>query len=132
MQESSSSTQPLTPGTSVYKKARKAFLKSAQNRSTGDAQEWSPFRTAEKRYKAKFPPPDLSDVLDLAQIDEWRQKEVENGAWRGRSDAFKVTSVRLKLPSSVNGDPSQPNTRAFVIERVPGELTFIILEYSMF
>ncbi|KAG9318878.1 hypothetical protein JVU11DRAFT_985 [Chiua virens] len=27
---------------------------------------WSPFRAAEKKYKAKCPPPDLSDVLDLA------------------------------------------------------------------
>ena len=27
---------------------------------------WSPFRAAEKKYKARCPPPDLSTVLDLA------------------------------------------------------------------
>lgn len=28
--------------------------------------EWTPFRAAEKRFKVRFPPPDLTDVLDLA------------------------------------------------------------------
>jgi len=28
--------------------------------------EWTPFRAAEKRFKARFPLPDLTDVLDLS------------------------------------------------------------------
>ena len=49
-----------------FKKARRQHYKSTKNRPADVDASWSPFRAAEKKYKARFPPPDLSAVLDLA------------------------------------------------------------------
>ena len=119
----SSSTQLPIPGTPAYKKARKAYLKSTQNRASDDSHDWSPFRKAEKKFKAKFPPPDLSKVLDLALLDERRQKEVEGGIWKGSSDALKVTRIQLKQPTSVRGEPTRSTSRAYILDQVPGMST---------
>ncbi|KAH0827006.1 hypothetical protein J3R83DRAFT_4673 [Lanmaoa asiatica] len=51
-----------------YKKARRQHWKSTKNRPIDVDASWSPFRAAEKKYKARFPPPDLSAVLDLASL----------------------------------------------------------------
>lgn len=51
-----------------HKKARRLHYKSTKNRPVAVDQSWSPFRAAEKKYKARFPPPDLSAVLDLASL----------------------------------------------------------------
>ena len=48
-----------------YKKARRQHWKSTKNRPVNVDAGWSPFRAVEKKYKARFPPPDLSAVLDL-------------------------------------------------------------------
>ncbi|KAJ7582799.1 hypothetical protein C8J56DRAFT_1005720 [Mycena floridula] len=47
------------------KKKQRMLLKSIQNNEQVDRASWTPFRACEKRYKRQFPPPDLSDVLDL-------------------------------------------------------------------
>jgi len=56
------------PSSAAYKKARRQHLKTTKNRGKDVDAEWTPFRAAEKKYKARFPPPDLSHVLDLASV----------------------------------------------------------------
>ncbi|KAN0076875.1 hypothetical protein V8E55_010730 [Tylopilus felleus] len=58
----------MIPATKELKKARRLHWKSTKNRSVDIDQSWTPFRVAEKKYKARFPPPDLSDVLDLVSL----------------------------------------------------------------
>ncbi|KAF8447471.1 hypothetical protein L210DRAFT_3440773, partial [Boletus edulis BED1] len=58
----------LDSNSSEYKKARRQHWKSTRNRQVDVDTSWSPFRAAEKKYKARFPPPDLSAVLDLASL----------------------------------------------------------------
>ncbi|KAF8557347.1 hypothetical protein OG21DRAFT_1494924 [Imleria badia] len=53
--------------TREFKKARRQHWKLTRNRVDVDT-SWSPFRAAEKKYKTRFPPPDLSAVLDLASL----------------------------------------------------------------
>jgi len=48
----------------------------------------TPFRIAEKKFKDKSLPSDLSTVLDLACADPQRAHEVARGRWAGRSDAL--------------------------------------------
>ncbi|KAF9246112.1 hypothetical protein BU15DRAFT_58241 [Melanogaster broomeanus] len=56
------------PASPEYKKARRLHIKTTRNRAHEIDANWTPFRAAEKKFKARFPPPDLSDVLDLASI----------------------------------------------------------------
>lgn len=81
-----------------FKKARRQHYKSNKNRPTDSdsLSEWTAFRAAEKKYKARFPPPDLSNVLDLAALDEARADEVTKGGWSGRPDAIGCTEIGLK------------------------------------
>ncbi|KAF7322908.1 hypothetical protein HMN09_00070300 [Mycena chlorophos] len=51
------------------KQARRQYLNALRNPVDRD---WTPFRAAEKRFKARYPPLDLSDVLDLQEISEPR------------------------------------------------------------
>lgn len=125
--EASTSLRKLIPGTPAYNKARKSHLKSNKNRTAGDSNDWSAFRVAEKQYKAKFPPPDLSEVLDLAILDAERQKEVLDGVWKGTSDALEVSQIQLKLPTPVNGEQIGSTARAFTVNRIPGMYTFSIV-----
>ncbi|KAJ2916008.1 hypothetical protein MD484_g4360, partial [Candolleomyces efflorescens] len=92
----------LDPSSAVYKKARRQFYKATRNRPTVD-QDWTPFRAAEKRFKARFPPPDLSQVLDLAQLDGTRQQELAQGVWKGSASPFEFRT----LPGSSNACPAQ-------------------------
>ncbi|RXW24124.1 hypothetical protein EST38_g1735 [Candolleomyces aberdarensis] len=78
----------LDPNSAAYKRARRQFYKTTKNRPTVD-QDWTPFRAAEKRFKARFPPPDLSNVLDIAQLDESRQQELAQGVWQGSASPFE-------------------------------------------
>lgn len=48
----------------AFKKARRQHIKTTKNRSSDVDATWTAFRAAEKKYKARFPPPDLSTVLD--------------------------------------------------------------------
>ena len=127
----STSMQKLIPGTPAYEKARKSYVKSNKNRTAGDTHDWSAFRIAEKQYKAKFPPPDLSDVLDLAILDEERQKEITDGVWRGSSDALEVKQIRLRMRPPVNGEQIGPTVRAFTVRCIPGTSTIAITEVSL-
>ncbi|KAF7304783.1 hypothetical protein MKEN_01192400 [Mycena kentingensis (nom. inval.)] len=49
------------------KKARKHYEQNMRNKLDHD---WTPFRAAEKRFKARYPPLDLTDVLDLALLHQ--------------------------------------------------------------
>ncbi|KAI0048536.1 hypothetical protein FA95DRAFT_1490649 [Auriscalpium vulgare] len=99
-------TDLLDPASSAYKKARRQHFKTTKNRTHPDA-DWTPFRAAEKKYKARFPPPDLSDVLDLALADAAREQEVEAGVWRGRADAADVRE-------------GGAGCKAYVVPSIPG------------
>jgi alkylated DNA repair protein alkB homolog 1 len=113
-----SNTQDLlNPNSAAYKKARKLHKKTTKNRSETIEAEWTPFRAAEKRYKARFPPPNLSDVLDLALLDDSRLEEVEHGWWRGTTDAVNVREVNLKVASQYR--------RAYVFPEIPGMLDLL-------
>ncbi|KAI0350246.1 hypothetical protein OH77DRAFT_1593714 [Trametes cingulata] len=99
------------PASAAYKKARRKYLKSTRNRPEHVDADWTPFRAAEKKYKARFPPPDLSDVLDLAAADPTRAEEVARGKWKGRADAVPCTEVPLR-----EGD----GRRAYTFPGTPG------------
>ncbi|EGN95446.1 hypothetical protein SERLA73DRAFT_162321 [Serpula lacrymans var. lacrymans S7.3] len=98
------------PTSPAYKKAKKQHIKTTRNRDKEIDLDWTPFRAAEKKYKAKFPPPDLTDVLDLGLLDEKREDEITQGGWRGKSDAVEVEEVPM----------GKAAIRAFVIPRIPG------------
>jgi alkylated DNA repair protein alkB family protein 1 len=86
----------LDPTSREYKRARKHHYKSTKNRAESLDKDWTPFRAAEKEYKARFPPPDLSNVLDLALLDETRSSEIERGGWRGRLETTQVREIGLE------------------------------------
>ncbi|RPD59157.1 hypothetical protein L226DRAFT_553635 [Lentinus tigrinus ALCF2SS1-7] len=92
---SSSAGDIHDPTSQAYKKARRKHWKSTRNRPDHVDADWTPFRAAEKKYKAKFPPPDLSSVLDLATADPSRAEEAARGGWRGRADAVQCTEIPL-------------------------------------
>lgn len=77
----------LDPESSAYKKAKRQYIKATKNRKDITETDWTPFRAAEKKYKARFPPPDLSNVLDLALLDPNRVDEISQGVWTGRANA---------------------------------------------
>ncbi|KAH7343899.1 2OG-Fe(II) oxygenase superfamily-domain-containing protein [Rhizoctonia solani] len=86
-----------------YKKALRHHLKSQQNKAHEDKAPLSAFRAAEKKYKSRFPPPDLSDVLDLAQTGEFDR------GWRGNPDTSRLREVGFK------GDG-----KAYTVDSIPG------------
>ncbi|KAJ7709988.1 hypothetical protein B0H17DRAFT_1030105 [Mycena rosella] len=100
------------PSSPAYKKAKRQYLNSTRNRKNTIELDWTPFRAAEKRFKARFPPPDLSDVLDLALLDGARTPEVQAGVWKGSSNALDYRELTLRASSS--------NTKAFITPRIPG------------
>jgi alkylated DNA repair protein alkB family protein 1 len=100
------------PCSTAYKKARRQYLKTTKNRSKDIDAEWTPFRAAEKRYKARFPPPDLSHVLDLASTtcDADTLSSGRNSYCNG---------VEIKPLDQI--DPSSANvSKAFAVPSVPG------------
>jgi alkylated DNA repair protein alkB homolog 1 len=105
-------TQILDPSSSAYKKARRQHYKTTKNRADVDGDR-SPFRAAEKKYKIRFPPPDLSDVLDLALLNDARRGEIAEGGWRGRADTVVSHEIQLK-------DASLEDRKAYTIPRIPG------------
>ncbi|KAF8163250.1 hypothetical protein B0H34DRAFT_694678 [Crassisporium funariophilum] len=104
----------LLPDTPQYKKAQRQYLKATKNRPKDIDQDWTAFRAVEKRFKARFPPPDLSSVLDLARLNESRIPEIEDGIWAGSSDALDCRGVSLR---SCNSDES---ATAYAIPQIPG------------
>jgi alkylated DNA repair protein alkB homolog 1 len=107
----------LDPTSREYKRARRHHYKTTKNRTEGLDTDWTPFRVAEKKYKARFPPPDLSDVLDLALLDVTRSAEVERAGWKGSADAVLTREIGLR-------DAQATTTRArkaFTVAGIPGE-----------
>lgn len=106
----------LDPTSREYKRARRHHHKTTKNRVEGLDTDWTPFRAAEKKYKARFPPPDLSDVLDLALLDETRSSEVERAGWKGRANAFLTKEIGLR-----DAQATTARTRkAFTVIGIPG------------
>jgi hypothetical protein len=101
----------------AFKKARKQYLKSTSHRDANVDLDWTAFRAAEKRYKSRFPPPDLSDVLDLATLDESRTDEYTKGGWFGCPNAVDVRRMALKSP---DGACISSDLKAYVIPQIPG------------
>lgn len=99
---------------SAYKKARRQFLKSTRNRPKDIEDQWTPFRAAEKKYKAKFPPPDLSGVLDLALLDANRAEEVRKSHWRGGLEDADVEWKEVSFTQAESG------RKAYILPRIPG------------
>jgi alkylated DNA repair protein alkB family protein 1 len=95
----------------AYKKAQRQHLKSISKRNNDIELTWTPFRAAEKKYKARFPPPDLSHVLDLATLDDARVDEVVHGRWCGGTHAVDHKEIQLN---------TQSHQKAFVVPRIPG------------
>ncbi|EIW84998.1 hypothetical protein CONPUDRAFT_117367 [Coniophora puteana RWD-64-598 SS2] len=85
------------------RKARKRHFKSTKNRPAHIDDTWSPFRAAEKKYKARYPPLDLSDVLDLSS-----DAEAHDYTWHGRPDAVHVHDI------------STTDTRIVTVPSIPG------------
>lgn len=87
------------PDTPEYRKAQRQHLRTTRNRPPTVDHDWSPFRASEKKFKARFPPPDLSNVLDLSP----------EGHWVGSSTASDYVNVALN------------DTKAVALSQVPGE-----------
>ena len=109
------SSTVLLPDSPAYKKAQRQYLKATKNRPANISGEWTPFRAAEKRFKARFPPPDLSSVLDIACADDQRAREIDDGRWIGSSTAFQT--VGLECTSG-----SRESAKAYTIPQIPGAL----------
>lgn len=98
----------------AYKRARRQFLKSTRNRPKDIEDQWTPFRAAEKKYKAKFPPPDLSGVLDLALLDEKMEDEIRKGHWKGGLEGTNVGYREVSFAGAGSG------RKAYILSRIPG------------
>ena len=108
----------LDPTSREYKRARRHHYKTTKNRDGDTDTDWTPFRAAEKKYKARFPPPDLSDALDLALLNASRHADIERTGWKGRPDAVQVKKIDLDDARQI---PVVAGTRkAFVVVDVPG------------
>ncbi|KAF9053611.1 hypothetical protein BDZ89DRAFT_1056195 [Hymenopellis radicata] len=96
----------------AYKKAQRLHQKTTRNRSNAVESDWTSFRAAEKFYKARFPPPNLQNVLDLATLDDSRSSEIEAGFWLGRAEAVEYSEMPLKNASDTR--------KAYAIPAIPG------------
>ena len=95
----------------AYKKAKRQYLKTTKARNKDVELDWTPFRAAEKKYKAHFPPPDLSQVLDLATLDSSRAEEIKLGGWCGSSNVVDCREIRLN---------QNDGKKAYGVTRIPG------------
>ncbi|KAF8514056.1 hypothetical protein JB92DRAFT_2920854 [Gautieria morchelliformis] len=96
---------------------KKAFRKHMKNKRPPADHQWSPFRAAEKRYKARFPPPDLRDVLDLSRIESGGKSVGKNvdfsNELKGNAHAVHTRPIRLRCEG--------PKSRcAYVVPQIPG------------
>jgi hypothetical protein len=109
MNVATASVTPSSSITPIYKRALKKYLKSSRNRSSSSDPDWSPFRAAEKQYKVRFPPPNLSQVLDLALLDPARADEFVRGGWTGSIDTIEWRALRM-----------EDGHMAYSIDSIPG------------
>jgi alkylated DNA repair protein alkB family protein 1 len=93
---------PLDINSQAYKKALRLHKKS---KKTPAAQDIPALREQEKEYKAKFPPPSLSDVLDLS----WNS-ESHGDAWKGSATVDGLRMIPCK----------RAEVKAYAIESIPG------------
>ncbi|KZP20787.1 hypothetical protein FIBSPDRAFT_1044583 [Athelia psychrophila] len=105
-----STTVPTDPTSPAYKKALRQHLKSANSRDRDVELAWTPFRAAEKKYKARFPAPNLAQVLDLTISDACKENG-KPGGWHGNPDAVEIREV---LPKE-GGDQ-----KAYIVPCIPG------------
>ncbi|KAF9457178.1 hypothetical protein BDZ94DRAFT_1176154 [Collybia nuda] len=91
-----------------YKKARRLHLKATRHKN--EDHNWTSFRTVEKKFKARFPPPDLSNVLDLATLNPAKTNEVQGGVWTGRSDTVEYREIVLAGHA----------TKGYTVSQIPG------------
>ena len=117
------------PTSSEYKKARRKHWKSTRNRPEHADADWTPFRAAEKKYKAKFPPPDLSSALDLAAADPSRAEETARGGWRGRADAVECTEILLHDDTEAGGAGGR---KAYIFPGTPGAPSHYVLGFWLY
>ena len=115
----------LSTSDTAYKKARRQFLKSTRNRPKDIEDQWTPFRNAEKKFKAKFPPPDLSAVLDLALLDETRNTEVINSGYKGGLEEIGVKWKEIEFGES-QGLLGRRRKKAYLLPRIPGGWNFSV------
>ncbi|KIP07973.1 hypothetical protein PHLGIDRAFT_12877 [Phlebiopsis gigantea 11061_1 CR5-6] len=110
------------PGSPVYKKARKLHLKTTKNRPVDIEDSWTPFRVMEKKFKAKWPPPDLSDVLDLSvaydDTDMDKEGTGSKRSWGGQANAVEWREIGLDVEECV--EDKRGKRRAYVFPSVPG------------
>ncbi|KAG8893582.1 hypothetical protein FRC01_013496, partial [Tulasnella sp. 417] len=101
--------------TKEYKRALKHHLKTRQQSSQTDI---TPFRAEEKKYKSKFPPPDLSEVLDVWALDEdLRDKTLLGPTWNAGGNNLSVEVIawiqileqRSLIRSSLENQARAPN-----------------------
>ncbi|KAJ4488135.1 hypothetical protein J3R30DRAFT_3279865 [Lentinula aciculospora] len=83
----------------AYKKARRQYLKTTRNRDPNIGKDWTPFRAAEKHFKAQFPPPDFTKVLDLATLDQNSIPKVIAGICAGKPDVVETRKFSTKSGS---------------------------------
>lgn len=116
MQDIDSPVGILQRGSPAYKKAYRNHQRSVRNQPAKDeVSPLTPFRSAEKKFKARFPPPDLSNVLDLALLDPNRGDEINDGVWKGRADAIESQEIRLTTNSLAS------SRKAYCVPRIPGK-----------
>ena len=92
-------------------KAKKQYTKTTKARNNDVELDWTPFRAAEKKYKAHFLQPDLSQVLDLATLDTSRAEEIKLGGWYGSSEVVDCREIRLN---------QNDGRKAYSVTRIPG------------
>lgn len=121
MQDIDSPVGILQRGSPAYKKAYRNHQRSVRNQPAKDeVSPLTPFRSAEKKFKARFPPPDLSNVLDLALLDPNRGDEINDGVWKGRADAIESQEIRLTINSFAS------SRKAYCVPRIPGKFAYAL------
>ncbi len=113
------STSVHDPQAEAHKKARRNFYRSTKQRPPESSYHWTAFRAAEKKYKAKFPPPDLSNVLDLTLLQsiDGDADDVALGVWKGSPTAHAVTPVHLKAHGY---GAAGKERKAYIFPQIPG------------
>ncbi|KAI6124832.1 hypothetical protein EDD16DRAFT_1474914 [Pisolithus croceorrhizus] len=95
---------------SAFKKAKRQYIRTTKNRNQDADVNWTPFRAAEKKFKARFPPPDLTDVLDLAAEERGEGggggRAISIGTSPDGKNIYSVPAVPglVLLPSFVSPD----------------------------